>query len=145
MAKKTAQPRRPAPTAARSKKKVAEVKLPALAPPGTPAAPPTTLAPTRETRAVAARTGPVKVKATMLGYYDDIRRRDGDVFFIRSMKDFSERWMVLAHPREQERITTGLEDLRKKHDEILRDRMPGGHAPMMTDSEPDAGNNPLGA
>lgn len=99
--------------------------------------------PEREVKARPEHSGPVKVRATQLGYYDEIRRREGDVFIIRSLKDFSAKWMQRVNPGTPERITTGVEELRKKHDELLRERMPGGNAPMLTDDEP--GDNPLDA
>lgn len=35
----------------------------------------------------------MKVKATELGYYEDKRRRPGDVFEISDEKAFSHKWM----------------------------------------------------
>lgn len=55
-------------------------------------------------------------------YYDHARRREGDVFTIRE-RDFSKRSMRRVDPSTPERITTGAEDLRKKHDEILGGRL----------------------
>jgi len=36
----------------------------------------------------------VKVKAKRLGFYGNKRRREGDSFFLKSDKDFSDKWMV---------------------------------------------------
>lgn len=79
----------------------------------------------------------VAVKATKLGYYDDIRRRTGDVFRIRApyesvnedgetitIDEYSTNWMEPVDASTPERITTGTEDLRRQHDEILRARSP---------------------
>lgn len=61
----------------------------------------------------------IKVRATTVCYYDHKRRREGDVFVIDE-KDFSKRG---AHERVDARtpesITTGAEDLKRQHDELL--------------------------
>lgn len=38
--------------------------------------------------------GPIKVKAVALGFYDNLRRRPGAIFMIKSEKEFSKNWMV---------------------------------------------------
>jgi hypothetical protein len=60
-----------------------------------------------------------KVRALRLGYFDNIRRRAGDVFWIHSAEDFGE-WMEYAGSSEPEKITTGNQELRKQHDEAMR-------------------------
>jgi hypothetical protein len=35
----------------------------------------------------------MKVRATQMGYYDLKRRREGDVFEIKTEKEFSSKWM----------------------------------------------------
>ena len=35
----------------------------------------------------------MKVRATQMGYYDLKRRREGDVFEIKTEKEFSKKWM----------------------------------------------------
>jgi hypothetical protein len=35
----------------------------------------------------------IKVKATQVGFYGDLRRKEGSVFFIDEEKQFSSRWM----------------------------------------------------
>jgi hypothetical protein len=84
--------------------------------------------------------GPMKVRATRLGYYDLIRRREGDVFFLHDPKGFSAQWMEQVDPRTAEKITTGNQALKQMHDEEMRAR-----SGMATDMEPDAENNPLSA
>lgn len=84
----------------------------------------------------------IRVRATRIGYFDHIRRREGDVFTIRNEPAFSDKWMERVDPRTPEVITTSKEDLRRKHDEILHDKAPGG---IHTDAEPDAQDNPLSA
>lgn len=68
----------------------------------------------------------IKVRATQLGYYDDKRRRIGDVFTIslrRNAKgqfvEFSDKWMTRVRDDTPESLTTGRQELRKQHDEIL--------------------------
>src|SRR5204863_3318721 len=60
----------------------------------------------------------IKVQATQLGYYDDARRRAGDVFYIRSHEDFSERWMRVVADDTPVRTTSMTEAMRIQHDEI---------------------------
>jgi hypothetical protein len=73
-----------------------------------PPAPPPTVA-----------AGGIKVRATKVCYYDDKRRRIGDVFTIANETEFSSRYMERVHPRTPERITTGAQVLQQQHDEIL--------------------------
>lgn len=62
--------------------------------------------------------GGIKVMALATCYYDDKRRRRGDVFTIRNDKEFSARYMEKVHPDTAERITTGAEVLKQEHDQI---------------------------
>lgn len=39
---------------------------------------------------------PIKVRATANGFFDCVRIRPGDVFEIKSMEQFSKRWMELV-------------------------------------------------
>lgn len=98
----------------------------------------------------------IKVRALKLGYYDDKRRRVGDVFLIRApyktvavdqetgkavedektgkakvitVDEFSRRWMEKVPKSTPERTTTGKEELRRKHDEILGSRSQPGVQP----------------
>ena len=81
----------------------------------------------------------IKVRATKMGYYDDKRRRTGDVFLIRApyageddagipitINEFSKKWMERVAGDTPERITTGNEELRRQHDEILATKRQGG-------------------
>ena len=104
----------------------------------TPPAPARTAAP-------AARSSRIRVRATQLGYYDDKRRREGDVFTIQNEQAFSAKWMERVDPRTPERITTGAQALRKFHDETMRGKAPGG---MLTDAEEPTAtgdSDPLGS
>jgi hypothetical protein len=91
--------------------------------------------------ATAQTTRGIKVRATQMGYYDHARRRDGDVFLIKDAQAFSSRWMEYVDAKTPEQVTTGREELRKKHDEILRDRMPA----QGTQFAQDDVDNPLKA
>lgn len=61
-----------------------------------------------------------KVKALKIGYFDNIRRRAGDVFWIHKADDFSEAWMEYAGSSDPEKITTGNQELRKQHDDVMK-------------------------
>jgi hypothetical protein len=66
-----------------------------------------------------------RVRATQVGYYDEKRRRVGDVFTLKQDKDFSQTWMEEVDPHTPEKITTGAEVLRQQHDEILAGKATG--------------------
>lgn len=61
---------------------------------------------------------PIKVRATALGYYGEMRRRIGDVFLCDA-KAFSPEWMEEVDPRTRERVTSAPQALKRAHDEIL--------------------------
>jgi hypothetical protein len=42
----------------------------------------------------------MKVKATMLGFYGNKRRYEGDVFELTDDKQFSKKWMAKFEPSE---------------------------------------------
>jgi hypothetical protein len=94
-------------------------------PPARSAAPSRPAAPLRKSTRI-------RVRAIRLGYYDEIRRREGDVFTIANEQAFSETWMQRVDPHTPERVTTGAQALRKFHDEEMRAKAPGG---MLTDAE----------
>jgi hypothetical protein len=60
----------------------------------------------------------------MLGYYNHIRRREGDVFTLEHAVDFSPRWMARVDAAVPEKVTTGAQELRRLHDEELAGRAP---------------------
>lgn len=64
----------------------------------------------------------ILVMATQMGYYDDLRRRPGDVFYIHAEEDFSDMWMEDAPAGAEPSITLGQDDIDRQHDEILADR-----------------------
>ena len=61
----------------------------------------------------------LKVRATAVCYYDDKRRRIGDVFTLLDPKHFSETYMERVDPATPDHITTGQEVLRQEHDAIV--------------------------
>ena len=67
----------------------------------------------------------IRVRAIRLGYYDHIRRREGNVFTLHEAKHFSDRWMVKVHSREKETFTTAQQAINLHHDELVSGRMPG--------------------
>jgi hypothetical protein len=72
------------------------------------------------TRTPAARVAPasggykVRVLEGRIGYYDDSRRHEGDVFVIRDKKDFSDNWMEYVDAKTPERLTTAKGALAKE-------------------------------
>lgn len=108
-----------------------------------------------------------KVRALKLGYYDNKRRRLGDVFLIREpykvldedapknkdgsrpvkqIDEFSDRWMEDVPDHTPTRTTTGKEALRDFHDQTLGqravDRATGG--PATGDANPIGGDDDSG-
>jgi len=94
------------------------------------------------------RTGGRKVRATAMGYYDEERRRPGDVFVLHKKEDFSAKWMEYVGAATPTSKTTPNQAIAKEHDEILAGRHGGGMQPH-TDNAPadlkDTGDNPLDA
>ena len=62
---------------------------------------------------------PVRVKALSMGYYDHKRMREGDVFTVDDKSDLGS-WMEVVDAATPEKVTTGKEELRKQHDEIIK-------------------------
>lgn len=103
----------------------------------------------------AARKTPlkrIKVMATQDGFYDNARRRTGDVFWITEdqpgLPQFSDTWMVLVDPATPVKVTTGKEALKKHHDERLGGQaerianateagLDDGTADVATENDPD--------
>jgi len=70
----------------------------------------------------------VKVRATEMGYYRHIRRREGDVFSMKLPIEadgsiIMPSWCDEANPNEPVRITTGTQELKARHDETLLAKM----------------------
>jgi hypothetical protein len=86
--------------------------------------------------AAPAKQRPFKVEAIQMGFYDLKRRRPGDVFMVEPAM-FSEKWMRRVDPATPEKITTGNQDLRKQHDEILQQKIKDSAT-----NGPDAGSGP---
>lgn len=96
--------------------------------------------------AITAR-GNIKVRVLegQMGYYGDVRRREGDVFVITDIKHFSKRWMEFVDKRTPNKVTTGNEDLRKKHQELVNEKSKGGQLTDADTGSLDPGDNPLGS
>lgn len=93
----------------------------------------------------------IRVRAIKDGYYDDKRRRAGDVFTIRApyegeiendgkvkiqtIDEFSKKWMRKVPRSTPERITTGKQVLRRQHDEEMQRRMSGAPPDNPTGAE----------
>jgi hypothetical protein len=78
----------------------------------TPAAP--------EPPAAPQRPQPFKVRAKILGFYGNKRRREGDIFPIAGEKDFSKRWMERVAPETPEVSQNSLEFARKRDEELKK-------------------------
>lgn len=75
-----------------------------------------------EIAAYKATLGPVmRVKATQTGFYDNARRRAGDVFDIRE-KEYSDRWMEPVDGSTPKRTTSNKQALKRHHDKTLAQR-----------------------
>jgi len=103
--------------------------------PGTPAA-----APAPPPASPTARRTKIKVEAIRMGYYELVRRRVGDVFLLVKPEDFCDTWMRVVSPSVPERTTTGQEELRRQHDEIMKERAPS----VLTDDLPTGAGDPIG-
>jgi len=84
---------------------------------------------------------PFKVRATQLGYYDHIRRREGDVFVVSGERAFSAKWMERVDSRTPDSLTTGSVALRRAHDELVSGKTPR----QGTSFADESSDNPLGA
>lgn len=63
----------------------------------------------------------IKVQALYMGWYELKRRREGDVFLAWST-DLPAKWLVEVPMSTPERITTGNEELRREHTDLIRAR-----------------------
>lgn len=84
----------------------------------------------------APPTKPQRVRATAPGYYDNVRRREGNVFTIQNDREFSSKWMERVSRNTPEHTTTGQEEINRQHDEVLGDKLK---------NKATGGANPLGA
>lgn len=92
---------------------------------------------------------PIKVRATRLGYYNDERKRIGDVFTISGdrftsgkkvgkLKEFSDVWMEHVDPNVPERTTTAQVALNRETHRVAQEKA-GSHKP-----EDNGGTGPTG-
>lgn len=82
----------------------------------------------------------IRVQATAVGFVDNARRREGDVFDVHEA-EFSDRWMVRVTEDTPERITGPAAALRKIHD----DAMPGKLAKTAAAKIEAGDTDPLGS
>lgn len=71
----------------------------------------------------------LRVRATRPGYYDEKRRRLGDVFSIQHDGEFSAKWMERVPEDTPERLTTGQDELEQRRQEHLRAQRGGAATP----------------
>lgn len=88
-------------------------------------------------REVAKASGPVKVTADRVGYYDNKRRREGDVFTIANKAELGS-WMRVVDAATPEKLTTGQQEIHKAHDVAVNEMLAAKAAGT-------GGANPLGA
>lgn len=81
----------------------------------------------------------IRVQATAVGFVDNARRREGDVFDVHEA-EFSDRWMVRVTEDTPERVTGPAAALRKIHDDAMPGKIAKGRA-----AAAEAGDDPLGA
>lgn len=106
----------------------------------------------------------IRVRATRTGYYEHVRRREGDVFTLipRSIpvmdrktgkptgemriftakEQFSEVWMELAPATARETVSTSKQHITKVHDAIIRENM--GLGDPNADDEGETGETDTG-
>lgn len=60
----------------------------------------------------------LRVEATRLGYYDNIRRRTGDVFDLADESEFSRNWMRPVDRSVRVRTTTSQQDLARQQEDL---------------------------
>ena len=102
----------------------------------------------------------MKVRATQLGFYNQIRRRVGDVFILRAkdgmvaspggngfvkkkftvQDQFSSLWMEKVSDNTKVKTTSAPEALKKENDELKEDRL--AHAQTIEDSASAASEAP---
>jgi hypothetical protein len=97
-----------------------------------------TMADAPATDAKAKKAKPIRVEAIALGYYDDTRRRTGDVFDIRSEEDFSERWMRTVDGSTPTRTTTSGEALKREQAALKQLRTPASERKAREENPLDA-------
>ncbi len=148
-----AKSRRATPIATRSRRQVTQGK-PARQPrvqeqeplPSPVARPRQTTATPRAPKAATEQTlVGYKVRAIDTGYYDHGIRREGDVFLIAKLEDFSEKWMEYVDAATPERISTAQQEIRRKNIETATSRMPGAIMPGVHDEPMANEKNPLKA
>jgi hypothetical protein len=81
--------------------------------------------------AASGPKGGIKVRAIQKLYYGDKRRRVGDVFFINKESEFSEKSMERVSRNTPERLTSGREELKREHDDIVSGRLGTGDADVL--------------
>jgi hypothetical protein len=84
----------------------------------------------------------IKVRATQTGHYGHKRRREGDVFVLAAGVPFSTKWMEFVPASTPTKLTTGKEELKNLHDDLIIKRA-GGERQLPEGA--DEGPDPLGA
>lgn len=82
----------------------------------------------------------IKVRATRMGYYGEQRRREGDVFRIKTEREFSVNWMEYVDAETREHTTTGPQALAQTQDKLRAERAGGKRA---EEGEDEGQDDPL--
>lgn len=93
------------------------------------------------TPAETAPPASMRVQAFRMGYYNEIRRRVGDVFTLHQPDHFSTKWMRFVDANTPEHITTGQQELRKAHQQEVDAR----RSASTVVASPTGSMNPLGS
>jgi hypothetical protein len=96
----------------------------------------------KEKRVAMPRQPGFKVRATAMGYHNDERKRIGDVFTLNYAHEFTSKWMERVASATPHRATTGQQELRRKHDEMLQERSSGL---VVGPDNPEGGPDPYNA
>lgn len=98
--------------------------------------------PTTAPATAPAETPPpsMRVQAFRMGYYNEIRRRVGDVFTLNEPDHFSTKWMRFVDANTPEHITTGQQELRQAHQQEVDAR----RSASTVVASPANSMNPLG-
>lgn len=88
-----------------------------------------------------APKGGIVVRATKVGFYNNERKRVGDVFKIAHLGEFSDKWMTTAPKGAKLKTTSAPEALAKENQDLRELKHGGGTMPEPAGDDDD----PLGA
>lgn len=86
----------------------------------------------------------IKVRATRLGYYDNERKRIGDVFIIGGPKEFSTEWMETVDGSTPVKTTGPQTALNRETHRIAQEKAGTGPGQGADEASAQGGSSPLG-